>query len=452
MHTQVAEMSNMHEMFYVSSESGESLANRDVYGTFAHEFTHMIGYYHQRNEQTWWSEGAAQLGEYINGFSQDWQGYDYFFDSDIPLTAWVAEISQSDPFYDGSYLFMLYLYKRFGANFMKEIIRSNGIGLEHLNIFLRNHSFVDGMTQNPIHADDVWADWAVANLIDDTSLLDGRYGYSQFVLPAEIEMSDTFNACPVSERVRTVNQFGTDYIKITCEGDYSFIFSGDQSIKIVSTDAHSGRRSFWSNIGNESSMTLTRNFDFTQTAGPILMDYWNWYDLEDRFDYVYSLATTDGNRWDVLRTEGCKEGSEALACGLTGKSHSWRKSTLDLSAYAGKKVTLQIEYLTDLAQNGQGYLIDDVSIPAISYFTDFESDDGGWIPDGFVRIQNLLPQQFMISLVIIHETNKVERIIPNPDQSATVSFTRSGGTGCVCDQRCHPNYSGTSSLPLYHHH
>ncbi len=58
---------------------------------------------------------------------------------------------------------------------------------------------------------------------------------------------------------------------------------------------------------------------------------------------------------------------------------------------------LRFEYITDAAVNGEGFMIDDVSIPEIGYFTDFEADAGGWEPAGFARIQNVLPQTFRIS-------------------------------------------------------
>ncbi len=72
---------------------------------------------------------------------------------------------------------------------------------------------------------------------------------------------------------------------------------------------------------------------------------------------------------------------------------------VDLSDYAGKEIQLRFEYITDAAVNGEGFLLDDVSIPAIDYFSDFETDLGGWQPEGWVRIQNRLPQTFELSLI-----------------------------------------------------
>ncbi len=52
-----------------------------------------------------------------------------------------------------------------------------------------------------------------------------------------------------------------------------------------------------------------------------------------------------------------------------------------------------------MAVNGDGFVIDDVSIEAINYFSDFEKDQGGWQGEGFVRINNHLPQNFGIAFL-----------------------------------------------------
>lgn len=72
---------------------------------------------------------------------------------------------------------------------------------------------------------------------------------------------------------------------------------------------------------------------------------------------------------------------------------------VDLSEYAGKVVTLSFDYITDEAVTAEGFIIDDIRIPEINYQTDFEIDDGGWQTEGFVRINNILPQTFLVSVV-----------------------------------------------------
>ena len=67
-------------------------------------------------------------------------------------------------------------------------------------------------------------------------------------------------------------------------------------------DAHSGSFSFWSNKGDESNMTLTREFDFTDVSGPIEFSYSTWYDIEEDWDYLYLEVSEDGQNWTILET------------------------------------------------------------------------------------------------------------------------------------------------------
>ncbi len=84
---------------------------------------------------------------------------------------------------------------------------------------------------------------------------------------------------------------------------------------------------------------------------------------------------------------------------------------MDLSPYAGQKVQVRFEYVTDAAVNGEGLQVDDISVPAVDYFTDFESDNGGWEPAGFARVENILPQAFRLTL-IVKRTNGETTVTP----------------------------------------
>ncbi|MGH2582094.1 MAG: hypothetical protein ACRDFQ_04275, partial [Anaerolineales bacterium] len=68
------------------------------------------------------------------------------------------------------------------------------------------------------------------------------------------------------------------------------------------------------------------------------------------------------------------------------------------------------EYITDAAVNGEGLMLDDVSIEEIGYFEDFEASDGGWQAAGFARIQNILPQTFRLALILHGDETTVQYI------------------------------------------
>ncbi|MCJ7623746.1 MAG: immune inhibitor A, partial [Anaerolineaceae bacterium] len=231
---------------------------------------------------------------------------------------------------------------------------------------------------------------------------------------------ETISACDNTWWQQTVNQYGVDYYRISCRGTYMLTFEGSTEVDVIPEDAYSGDYAFWSNKGDNSDMTLTRMFDFSAEAGPLTLEYWTWYDLEEDYDYLYLLASEDGENWEIITTpSGTDEDPNGNSYGwaYNGMSAGWIKEVLDISDYAGKEVYLRFEYITDAGANGEGMLIDDIAVPEVGYSSDFETDAGGWEPEGFVRIQNRLPQTFVVSLVYDRDGEmEVERVELNADQ------------------------------------
>ena len=89
---------------------------------------------------------------------------------------------------------------------------------------------------------------------------------------------------------------------------------------------------------------------------------------------------------------------------------------VDLSEYVGQEVLVRFEYITDDAVNKPGLLLDDVSIPEIGYSVDFEVDDDGWESAGFIRHANVLPQRWIVQLVLFGDVTRVERLELGDDQ------------------------------------
>jgi len=83
---------------------------------------------------------------------------------------------------------------------------------------------------------------------------------------------------------------------------------------------------------------------------------------------------------------------------------------VDLSEYAGQEVLIRFEYVTDAAVNGEGLLVDDIAIEELGYFEDFEQGEGGWVAEGFARVQNVLPQTFRLGLITFGDRTNVQII------------------------------------------
>jgi hypothetical protein len=226
-----------------------------------------------------------------------------------------------------------------------------------------------------------------------------------------------------------------DYIDFKCAGNYTINFKGSTTVRLVPTDPHSGSYVFWSNKSDVSDTTLSRQFDLSGISGPVALSYWTWFDIEQDYDYVYLEASTDGQKWNLLAPPSCTNSNpagSAYGCGYSGQSNGWKQETVDLSQFSNQKIWLRFEYITDQAVTGKGFIVDDISIPALNYQEDFESGDGGWQAAGFVRIQNVVPQTFRLAL-ITHSTSGTRVEILPVDATESVDVPVEIGSNGVED-------------------
>ena len=399
-HPLASEYSNTAEMFVINADN-TFLGSEFTYGVLAHEFQHMIHWNLDRNETSWINEGFAELAQLLNGYNP-FSDYSYITNPDHQLNDWPNE-GDTSPYYGGGFLFTAYFLERFGNAATQALVAHPDNGLSSVDAVLLERGESDPLTGESITASDVVIDWGLTNYLQDASVGDGRYAYTSVYpdAPQTFE-TETLNQCGGDFETRDVHQHGFDYIRITCDGEYTLRFEGSLEVDLLPENAYSGRYAFWSNKGDESDMTLTRSFDFTETQGPLTFRFHTWYDIETDWDYAYLLASTDGERWDFLVTDLSTDydpTGNSYGFGYTGVTGGWVEQEVDLSPYAGMEVQLRFEYITDAAVNGEGMLLDDLRIPEIDYFEDFESGAGGWDAAGFVRVQNLLPQYFRLALI-----------------------------------------------------
>ena len=426
---EVNEYSNAHETYVLGdvTDLGDSYA----YATLAHEFVHMIQFPTDRNDTTWISEGFAEVGSLINGYYDGGADWFYVQNPDLQLNTW-ADNSSPDfsAHYGQSFLYLAYFLDRYGKDATKALNADPENDLHSIDNTLRQLNITDLQTGQVVTADDVFMDWAAALYLRDENVGDGRYTYYNYPSAPQTEATEVVRNCPSETLDRTVNQYGIDYIKIDCAGEHTLHFSGSTAASLLPADAYSGAYAFWSNKGNESDMILTREFDFSNASGPITISYQTWYDIEEDWDYVYLSASTDGENWEIIQTPSSTDSDpsgNSYGWGYTGKTDGWQLEEVDLSQYAGQKVQLRFEYVTDAAVNGEGLLLDDIRIDAVNYTADLEADNGGWDAQGFVRVQNILPQTYRLSLIIQGVTTTVTPVELNPDNTAEISLSLKDG-------------------------
>ena len=431
-HPLVKEYSNAHETYMLSAT--QDLRDEYTYGVLAHEFVHMIQFPSDRNDVSWLSEGFAELGVFINGYDVGGKDWFYTLEPDLQLTTWGDSVGDNGPHYGQSFLFFTYFLDRFGKEATQALTKNPENSISSVDDTLASLGITDPLRGRIITADDVFMDWAAALYLKDKNIADGRYTYHNYPNAPRTSNTDTITTCPQTPLDFTVSQYGMDYIAITCSGDHTLTFSGSTAIGLLPTDVHSGKYAFWSNKGDESNMTLTREFDFSGVSAPIEISYWTWYDIEEDWDYLYLEASTDGATWEILKTPSGTDynpSGNAYGWGYTGKSRGWIEETVDLSKFAGQKVFIRFEYITDAAVNGEGLLLDDVRVDAAGYRSDFEADDGGWAAEGFARIENVLPQTFRLSLILKGDSTTVTEIELSPTQTAEIPLSLKPGEQAV---------------------
>jgi immune inhibitor A len=433
-HPLAYEYSNGHEIFMFNADN-TSLASRSTYGVLAHEHQHMIHWYRDANETTWLNEGFSEFASFINGYGGSFERY-YTNNTDLQLNTW-PNLGNSLPHYGASFLYVTYFYDRFGASLTQQLAAHPENGLESVDIVLQANGVRDPISGAPITADDFFIDWALTNYLHSAAIGDGRYQYSTYRDAPKASFTESSLDCKkdVSFNVR---QYGVDYIPLNCVGEYTLTFTGSQTINLLPAQAspYSGQFAFWSNASDTSNMRLTRAFDLRAVNAPIEMTYHIWYDIEEHYDYLYLVASTDnGATWTILNPPRCTTENpvnSAYGCGYSGTSNGWVQERVDLSQFAGQNVLLRFEYVTDAAVHGEGWLLDDVSLPAINYFSDFESDEGGWNAEGFVRIENQLPQTFRLALITTRNSEtSIEHITLDAAQRAEISIRLRSGENAV---------------------
>ena len=417
--------SNAHEMFYLNSDA-LPLSDPYTLSVMAHEFQHLIHGYHDPNEEIWMNEGFSELATLLNGYSAG--GFDYVFsyDTDVQLNDWSTDADENTAHYGASFLYAAYLLERFGEEITKEIVASQLDGFTSIEHVFQQNNLADPITGKLITADDFFADWTITNALNDKRFDDGRYVYGIYAEAPLARITETITFCDGAQLDRTVKQYGTDYIELDCEGsnDIQFSFSGANTVPVLPVSTGTNRF-MWSNRADSSVTRLSREFDFTSVSSPITLRYDTWYDLEKDYDFLYLLASVDGENWRLVSPPACTSqniSGNNYGCGYNGSSGGWISQEIDLSQYAGKTVTLSFEYVTDEAVTGEGFIIDDIQVDALGYLADFEEDESGWLAEGFAWIDNAVPQTFLVSIIDSSAKQPVQKYALGADETLSLSL------------------------------
>jgi hypothetical protein len=403
---EAVENSNEHEMFYVNLNAmGQAIGTPYYEGTLAHEFQHMVHWYVDENEDGWLNEGLSELAAMLTGYGASGFAAHFLSDPVLQLNAW-PEDEDRGAHYGAAFLFAAYFYERYGEAATTTLVRDPANGMVGIDNTLAALGATDPATGEPVTVVDLFADWVIANRVNDPSAGDGRYAYTFPAIQGIPQAAITLDITPRSGPLALdTPQWGANYLRLV--GGFAprrvrVSFTGQPTVSIVPADARSGQYAWWSNRADSSDMRLTRAFDLTGVSRATL-DFWMWYHIENLWDYAYVMVSTDGGAtWTPLQTGRATTDNphgNAYGPGYTGESGGWVQETADLTPYAGQNILVRFEYITDDAVTQPGLLLDDVSVPEIGYADDFERGDGGWTSEGWLRMDNTLPQSFVVQLI-----------------------------------------------------
>ena len=181
----------------------------------AHEFGHMIQWNYDQAESLWVNEGCAELAMWLFGKPDAISGFNSVPDND--LTKWTG--SWAD--YIKTYLWSLFLYEQYGGRVGTDLIH-NLVASPLVSIEGVDSGFA--ATGLPQRFEDVLDQWILANVINDTSYLAGKYGYFGEHVP-RFSNAGSYTTYPVSGN-NSLDRWAGEYIRFQKGRDLQIGFNG----------------------------------------------------------------------------------------------------------------------------------------------------------------------------------------------------------------------------------
>ena len=367
-----------------------------VLDTLAHEYQHMIHFSYDQNEQSFINEGLSGLAEYLAlGTMRDSFIRSYLSDTGKSLIHW-PEGGTNAPYYGSSFLFSMYLYDRFGEDFIRELVNSPENGLNGLDMALRQKNIA-------LSADELFQQWTAALLGRLKMTTVKNYDYQTYPFPQNGIYRDIKQLNCGTKETHEIPQYGLHIYESSCGSPFRITVEGAAESAITSLTIPGSESPWWSGAVSNSMSLLSRDFDLSQATAPILFEYDIAYDIENDYDYYYLLLRDNEGTVTRLSPSTATENNPAQmnrGMGTTGKSDGVVHESIDLSAWAGQKIRISFVYLTDTATVGDGVLLDNITLKAEGVSESAGSGNEGWIAEGFQRIKTSIPQHY--SLVILH--------------------------------------------------
>ncbi len=390
----VNEFSNQREMIYINSEFLK-LGEASYSAVLAHELQHAVHWNADPSEDQWVSEGLSELAVTVAGFERG--GVRNVGPRPISLVNWPLGLGGVGAHYQLASLFMHYLLEHYGdPQDLRPLLNEPRDGVAGITDYLTASGYGQDFR-------DVFRDWAVANLLDEDQ---GPYGYSGLEVQTDIAKEIT----GFSEFTSQIPQYSIEYVDLSSFKEPIVLkFHGPSEIRLLPVEV-GPRGCWWGNSGDSINSTMTRTVSLAGLDRATLT-YQVWFNLEEGWDYAYlEVSPDDGRTWEILGTPNTTSENligNSYGMGYTGDSRGWLNETVDLSSYAGQRILLRFQYITDDAVHGSGICVRAIAVPG-AVTVDLMDE---WQTDGFLLTGNRVKQEYAVQVIEIGAENRVSPVM-----------------------------------------
>ena len=373
----------------------------------AHELQHAVHWNLDLSEETWVNEGLSELAASIAGYPEI-SIHEFRRAGPASLTMWPADDVGGAENYGAASLFMQYLTEHHGGrDNLRHLLAQSEDGIPGIDAFLVSQG-------HDVRFDDVFRDWAVANLLDENS---GRYGYSDL----DIRFPVYENLKAGDELSFATPQYANEYVRLEqLTNAATLSFEGDAVVPLLPEDV--GEGCWWSNKGDVIDSTLTASVDL-RNAGTASLDYQAWFSIEENWDFAYLEVSVDGSKtWTILETSLTNSEDPlqvSFGPGYTGSSQGWQAESVSLDRWTGQEIMIRFQYITDAAIHDHGLCVRNIRLSGDG--TELATE---WTPRGFFWTNNLVRQNFIAQVVYEGQGASENRVIQvQLDEKNRTEFT-----------------------------
>ncbi|TYS76197.1 peptidase M6 [Rossellomorea aquimaris] len=398
----------------IDTNSWETRLENTFYATTIHELQHLIHADNDGAEESWLNEGMSTFSEFLGGYGHGEGSINFYLDHpENSLVNWDDHRSaetgpETIADYGQVYLFTLYMYDKYGQEFIRELAKSDLQGLESVDDMLKQFGEEENFTK-------LYQNFITALALDDGT--GGTYDFESINLrelpinsegdlrgkTVDYEKASTFEKEGVpawggdfkqldfQDKIRSIEFDGVDFLPVPW--------------KSVTDPLGEDNQVLWANEGDELDSAIIFDADLSSVDSATL-NFDNFIDIEEQWDFgVVQVSTDGGDTWTSLANENTRsdvveEGYPKIKenlPGFTGHYEDWKQESFDLSEYAGQKVLISFRYLTDWGYNDSGWFVDNIEIPEIGY-----SNEGNSV-EGFKSMAELKGEYVEYTVTFINE-------------------------------------------------